>query len=369
MISAGPPLHHGHFCANCAPRHGALPYPFHASCQGCGVNCGPPIYAPLTHAVQPVHWKEVMTPKKAAARHEQASGIDTNTIVPPTLFAGPPTGTWTYGSIPWAKDSSNPNQFDPAQPQPTTWKYVPHDMITAQMQTAYQPSTSTAPKPKKSKKKSATTATAPSKRTTQPSDTKNGSKSKSTPYLKPTAPAGANNSTADPSTAPPRAVSRPRRVVLPLTTDHRPSTPPIVYQTLTLLLQDLNRILCTPHEGLPFQFSGTCSVVADAARVRNGDHYRMRVSQVGWEVIARTVLAFDVNAVRVHESGSVGAIALMRSAAIWMGAPPDPRLRAAELERPCGTCEHLLKIRVWEDSSRAPIAGESILVDLVHYES
>ncbi|KAJ7032231.1 hypothetical protein C8F04DRAFT_1235541 [Mycena alexandri] len=410
MISAGPPIHHGHFCINCAPAYGAIAFPYRASCQGCGANCGSQIYTAPAAAAQPpqkrkrpsqtgeVRWTQAMTPRRAAAREEQRGGTEMNMIAIPsvrsfifssfyertgTLFINlfvinapqlpAATGTWSYPSTSWHTDfvysnPSNPKQYEPSQQQPTTWTYIPRDPTTLLTRPPLIPPQippSTVPKAMKSRKKKSTTpTTANSGSTAKPSNAKSRSKPQSIPYFKPIAVSRtANNATAGPSTSP-----KTKRVILPLATDPGPSAPPIAYQTLALLLKDLNRILCTPHAGLPFQFSGTCSVVADAARVRNGDYYRLRVSQVGWEVIAQTVLAFDISAMKVHTSQSAGAVSQMQSAAIWMGAPPDPRLKDGELERPCERCEHLLKIRVWEDGRRAPIAGESIFVELVHYE-
>lgn len=77
----------------------------------------------------------------------------------------------------------------------------------------------------------------------------------------------------------------PTRVILPLATEAQPE--PIEYQTLDLLLSDLNRLLCTPHEEQPFHFRGTCAIVLDPAI-----GHAARVTRVAWAIIRGTVLAF-----------------------------------------------------------------------------
>ncbi|KAJ7144087.1 hypothetical protein C8R44DRAFT_865081 [Mycena epipterygia] len=66
---------------------------------------------------------------------------------------------------------------------------------------------------------------------------------------------------------PPVQRPTPRVVILPGVDSSGPGHPPelIEYQTLALLLEDLNRLLCTPHESMPFHFHGTCTILADPA--------------------------------------------------------------------------------------------------------
>ncbi|KAJ7830649.1 hypothetical protein B0H14DRAFT_3143467 [Mycena olivaceomarginata] len=120
--------------------------------------------------------------------------------------------------------------------------------------------------------------------------------------------------------------------------------PPITYQTLALLLNDLNRLLLTPHEGREFAFRGRCAVIVGAADTSE-DALKTRVLWVAWEIIERTVLSFDVQNLAVHGS-AYGAVGKTRSIAIWMGALPDPRLQKEEDECPCARCEHLLTMSV-----------------------
>ncbi|KAK6971325.1 hypothetical protein R3P38DRAFT_724091 [Favolaschia claudopus] len=163
---------------------------------------------------------------------------------------------------------------------------------------------------------------------------------------------------ADPPTAP--LVGR--RIHLTHSALSDPASPPksIPYQTLPLLLTDLNRLLCTPHVGKAFDFRGTYTqivgVVPPESQSQNpsgvngevtsydGRFLKPLLEAIAWQVLDRTVLAFDVHNLVVciaAGAGSVskdgksekdgvgggacecrgGAVASTetRSAAIWMG--------------------------------------------------
>lgn len=171
------------------------------------------------------------------------------------------------------------------------------------------------------------------------------------------------------SLTPPRRPPPPKTITLPRAeaSSTAPTPLPIPYQSLTLLLNDINRLLLTPHEGREFDFRGTCAVVAD--RQDSGEEaLKARVHHVAWGLLDRTVLAFDVHNLAVHASARA-AVATTQSAAIWMGAPPDPRLQSGkgkEEECPCARCEHILTISVMlEEKKRA--AGVSMVVGLRHF--
>ncbi|KAJ7204950.1 hypothetical protein GGX14DRAFT_645443 [Mycena pura] len=143
-------------------------------------------------------------------------------------------------------------------------------------------------------------------------------------------------------------VSRPKRVVLPGVNDTDPDPdPPIAYATLALLLADLNRLLCTPHERRAFHFVGSCAIVADPA-VGHG----ARVERVAKEAIMRTVLSFKL---AVQASERV-ATTTTKSSALWMGGPPDKKFLKST---PCAHCEHTLAICVTSDDKdlRACVCG------------
>ncbi|KAJ6592505.1 hypothetical protein B0H19DRAFT_1245374 [Mycena capillaripes] len=177
--------------------------------------------------------------------------------------------------------------------------------------------------------------------------------------------------------APPKRVPTPVRVVvLPLVTPTSTASisipaAPIAYQTLGLLLTDLNRLLCTPHAGREFEFRGTCALVADPAVAPAA-----RVVTVAWEVIEKTVLAFNIHALSVHSSGTT-AVATTQSSALWMGDPAssasDNTVNTDSDSRrpcPCARCEHLLTISVWALEPQLGVAkpkGEGIWVALRHF--
>ncbi|KAJ7938613.1 hypothetical protein B0H13DRAFT_2301653 [Mycena leptocephala] len=95
--------------------------------------------------------------------------------------------------------------------------------------------------------------------------------------------------------------------------------PLVAYQTLELLLTDLNRLLCTPHVDRPFEFRGTCAIVGAHAVSAAAAEHEARVRLVAWEAIERTVFTFDVNNLTVH-SGARAAFATTQTSAIWMAA-------------------------------------------------
>ncbi|KAJ7839789.1 hypothetical protein B0H13DRAFT_1911037 [Mycena leptocephala] len=113
---------------------------------------------------------------------------------------------------------------------------------------------------------------------------------------------------------------------------------PITYQTLELLLADLNVLLYTPHAGRPFNFLGRRAFLA---REDKGG---------GMGVI--------------HGSGNA-AVAKTQSAALWMG---DEQARYGGKARscPCERCEHLLTISVWQED-RAHVDRQEISVGLSHF--
>ncbi|KAJ7673993.1 hypothetical protein DFH06DRAFT_1173724 [Mycena polygramma] len=191
------------------------------------------------------------------------------------------------------------------------------------------------------------------------------------PYAVPPAPA------RPPS--PPRPPP-PTRVVIPLIKPHtslpHSTSEAIEYQTLALLLADLTRLVSTPHVGREFDFRGTCAVVGSAPGGPSA-----RVVDVGWKIIEKTVLAFDVNAMKI-QSSTLAAVTNIQTSAIWMAAPhsiappADPKAtsnsnsktktKTKEAEEPrCVRCEHLLTISVWQVQRRF-VSGEMILVNLKH---
>ncbi|KAJ6493181.1 hypothetical protein C8R45DRAFT_1212616 [Mycena sanguinolenta] len=245
------------------------------------------------------------------------------------------------------------------------------------------------------------------------------------------APAPLPPPTPVPIPLPPERGAPPKRILLPPPTpasdEKRPAkgtAPVIAYQTLALLLADLNRLLTTPHGGPGFDFRGTCAEIigprdllrrddlAQHAQVYGGDQrMRARVLKVAWEVLDRTVLAFDVHGLMIHAGGQA-AVAKVKSAAMWMGDPrlveaPSPptlveaaaaangrqangrnsketngRKQESEKEKdrdlqtqaqaneglPCKRCEHLLTISVVLEL-RKNAMGVSIAVGLMHFKA
>jgi hypothetical protein len=136
---------------------------------------------------------------------------------------------------------------------------------------------------------------------------------------------------------------------------------PITYQTLELLLADLNVLLYTPHAGRPFNFLGRCVVVVDPTA---GPSSRGKIKEVAWEVIQRTAISFNMHGLVIHGSGNA-AVAKTQSAALWMG---DEQARYGGKARscPCERCEHLLTISVWQED-RAHVDRQEISVGLSHF--
>ncbi|KAJ7673851.1 hypothetical protein DFH06DRAFT_1318971 [Mycena polygramma] len=149
---------------------------------------------------------------------------------------------------------------------------------------------------------------------------------------------------------------RAQRVTLPLIESlAAPPAPAIAYQTLNLLLADLNRLLCTPHAGQAFEFRGTCAVVGVASR-----GHTARVIDVGWQILEETVLTFNVNALQFKSLTPQGALATTESAAIWMGD-----IANVKVPPPCDRCEHSLTISVGQ-TARPRVRGEGTMIVLTH---
>ncbi|KAJ7171371.1 hypothetical protein C8R46DRAFT_1088251 [Mycena filopes] len=395
-VTVAPLAYKARLCAVCAVACNAHPYPYHAPCQGCGANCGTRIFTAADAAQEPPQKKMRPNPantepmgqtKTTSSEEQQSGGAATFTgkfsmYSPPkarTPYTAPPPYAASLSAAPatvWRKPfvyrepshySAAPvKRFDPAQQPPTDWVYTPRDP-TLFARTALITPIPTDPTPASAR--AAAAPKKPTKKTKKPS-TSAAPGNTATPTTTSTTTAQQHPLPA-PAPAPriPKAI--PRTIHLPLVTDPGPAAPFITYQTLALLLTDLNRLLSTPHEGQAFAFRGTCAVVAHppTSPLVAERHYRARVAEVGWDVIAKTVLAFDAGAlgrgVGLH-SGTRGAIAQVRSAAIWMGAP---RLeKQGGPARPCEKCEHILKISVWEERKREPVVmGESIFVELSHF--
>ncbi|KAJ7779707.1 hypothetical protein B0H16DRAFT_1499636 [Mycena metata] len=160
----------------------------------------------------------------------------------------------------------------------------------------------------------------------------------------------------------PDSTGRRKAIRLPLVNSASgppPDTPTIEYQTLNLLLADLNRLLRQPHAEQPFNFEGTCSIVSDPVIV-----YSARVQQVAWEVIWQTVLAFDIHNLSITHTNHGIAGTRIHAAAIWMGGPLRPGISPP---CPCLHCEHQLTIIVREDiRKRHMMRGERIHLGLRH---
>ncbi|KAJ7673828.1 hypothetical protein DFH06DRAFT_1123500 [Mycena polygramma] len=159
-----------------------------------------------------------------------------------------------------------------------------------------------------------------------------------------------------PAPVPPRKRKRgrPKRVAVPLPVS---AFPPGTYQSLELLLTELNRLLCTPHADRPVHFWGTCAdtEVSEAAAADPAEHVR----EVAWEVINRTVLAFNVDNILIQTSGD-STFTMTESAAIWMGAGDD-----TSQNHPCARCEHNLTIRVVA-LEQLNTSAQSVVVALSH---
>ncbi|KAJ6472891.1 hypothetical protein C8R47DRAFT_721448 [Mycena vitilis] len=159
-----------------------------------------------------------------------------------------------------------------------------------------------------------------------------------------------------PAPVPPRKRKRgrPKRAAAPLPASAFPLG---TYQSLELLLTELNRLLCTPHTDSLVHFWGTCAdtEVSEAAAADPAEHVR----EVAWEVIERTVLAFNVDNILIQTSGD-STFTMTESAAIWMGAGDD-----TSQNHPCARCEHNLTIRVVA-LEQLNTSAQSVVVALSH---
>ncbi|KAJ7087992.1 hypothetical protein B0H15DRAFT_842005 [Mycena belliarum] len=161
-------------------------------------------------------------------------------------------------------------------------------------------------------------------------------------------------------------ISLQKHVVLPLVEVNEVTTlpQPIPYQTLDLLVADLRRLLCTPHEAQPFYFRGVFALVADPDVPNTAC-----ITRVAWALARGTPLSFNPPALAIQTSAVTHmALTTVQTAAIWM-APLDPGLADAALPSPCSRCEHLLTISAERDNSAAArgLAGQRVIVGLRHF--
>ncbi|KAK7052636.1 hypothetical protein R3P38DRAFT_3595861 [Favolaschia claudopus] len=295
-----------HLCARCAPLLHTAPYIGDATCDQCRYSCKAQWDYYQTYTVpvttnQNVPWQSRPPPFKKLKFGPDGHAVPADTPTPTAAAVG----AWRSPYLPAPSIGSAPSQSHPVSVS------VPI------------PPTAPAPPPT--------------------------GKPKPAPQKPPP-----STPTADPHPT-------PRRIRLPHSALSSPASPPtpIPYQTLTLLLTDLNRLLCTPHVGRAFDFRGTYTQIVGVVppgsqnsssvkgEVTSYDEKFLKplLEAVAWQVLDRTVLAFDVRnlAVRVAAgagSGSVllkdgekdgvgggacecreGAVASAetRSAAIWMG--------------------------------------------------
>lgn len=156
----------------------------------------------------------------------------------------------------------------------------------------------------------------------------------------------------------------PKPVVLPFTRPTSNAPTPIPYQTLALLVADLRRLLCTPHEDQPFYFRGAFALVADPAIDTT-----MRITHVAWALVRGTPLSFNPDALVLQAFPFTQmALTTVSTSTIWM-TPLEPRLAAAAPPRPCTRCEHQLSVTAMSDDSRAAhgLAGQRVVVGLRHF--
>ncbi|KAJ7741160.1 hypothetical protein DFH07DRAFT_838220 [Mycena maculata] len=163
----------------------------------------------------------------------------------------------------------------------------------------------------------------------------------------------------------------PKEVIVPLVTaDAEQEPPPLIpYQTLELLLKDLNRLLCTPHDDQPFHFLGTCAII-----VKPAASSAEKVASVAWDVLVGTAVTYNIHRLTVHGSEH-NARMVTPSSAIWMGAPPDARLAEVTVPRACNRCNHLFSIRVTRchgpligGKDISGLQGQRITIELKHFE-
>nr|GAT44716.1 predicted protein [Mycena chlorophos] len=151
----------------------------------------------------------------------------------------------------------------------------------------------------------------------------------------------------------PRAIPKP--VVVPYATAHGPPPEPIKYQTLSTLLQDLNRLVCTPHEGREFHFVGTYTIVAEVFPdvEQQAKALEERVRDVAWEVCMQTVVDINVPALKIKSfAGSRGKLETTLPTAMAAGVSSTPWTFTGISSPPCPHCTHALSIHVTRLSQR-----------------
>ncbi|KAK7052666.1 hypothetical protein R3P38DRAFT_2861588 [Favolaschia claudopus] len=182
---------------------------------------------------------------------------------------------------------------------------------------------------------------------------------------------------------PPR---HPRHITLSPAALSNPSSPPIPYQTLSLLLNNLNRLLLTPHHDRAFAFRGTYAFIAgvpspgtpnSAAPPLDALFLKSQLLSVAWELLDRTVLAFDVHKLVVHADGKVAVATIRSSAGLGGGGHGASKTNGKSAKRkgkeqekargPCDRCEHLLTISVCLEESMYVVAAR-VIVALVHFD-
>ncbi|CAK5280027.1 unnamed protein product [Mycena citricolor] len=142
----------------------------------------------------------------------------------------------------------------------------------------------------------------------------------------------------------------------------------VSYATLSTLLADLNRLLCTPHVGQEFDFYGTCAVVSDQS-VKDPDAADYKKDMAGFlrgvagKIIAETVLGFNFTELPVM-SVKGGALARSDSAALWMNSVPPKK--GENGSNYCTHCQHVLTISTRDDLSRPLVKARRIHIGLRH---
>ncbi|KAJ7616006.1 hypothetical protein FB45DRAFT_1064175 [Roridomyces roridus] len=143
-----------------------------------------------------------------------------------------------------------------------------------------------------------------------------------------------------------------------------PIPTPVAYQSLQLLLEDLNHLLHTPHEEQPFYFRGTCAIIADPAV-----GHAKKLSSVAEQVVERTALIFDPQTLEIQSSEQAASTSTSTHA-VWM---PVGAGRPTTTGVSCTHCRHTLTIDVERchgplirGSDISGYQGQRILVDLRH---
>ncbi|KAJ7636375.1 hypothetical protein FB45DRAFT_906479 [Roridomyces roridus] len=168
---------------------------------------------------------------------------------------------------------------------------------------------------------------------------------------------------------PPPPIGRPSLFkagpIVPLVGKTPAKTPvptPTVYQTLQLLLDDLNHLLYTPHEAQPFYFRGTCAIIADPAV-----EFVQKLGDVAQQVVERTALSFNPQTLDIQSSAHA-ASTITRTQALWMGGT------LATSGVSCTRCRHTLSIGIERchgplirGSDISGYQGQRISVDLRHW--